>query len=80
MRDTLKNARRQKGFTQQQLADRLLIGLRHYKKLESGETLGSIWIWDALEDLLGVNQRALRENRPGPADNPQTHPECPRSG
>lgn len=68
MRQVLKNARRAAGLTQQQAADRLGIGLRHYKKIESGETLGSIAIWDALEDLLGVPQRALRESHRGKGD------------
>ena len=62
MRRNLKEARRAAGMTQQQMADRLEIGLRHYKKIESGETLGSIGLWDELEDTLGVNQRVLREN------------------
>ena len=50
MRKNLKEARRKAGMTQQQMAERLDIGLRHYKKLESGETLGSIPLWDDMED------------------------------
>lgn len=69
MRKELKAARKRLGYTQQQMADRLGIGLRYYKKIESGETLGSIDIWDKVEDLLGVNQRVLRENHPDRADN-----------
>ena len=42
MRKNLKEARRKAGMTQQQMAERLDIGLRHYKKLESGETLGRL--------------------------------------
>ena len=61
MRKNLQSARKAKGMTQQTLADQLGIGLRHYKKIESGETLGSIAIWDTLEDFLSVNQRVLRE-------------------
>lgn len=68
MREKLKLARAEKKLTQQQVADALHIGLRHYKKIESGETLGSIPIWDALEDMLGVNQRVLRESRPDKED------------
>lgn len=68
MRNNLKAARRALGLTQQALADELGVGLRHYKKIESGETLGSIPLWDALEDRLGVNQRVLRENHPGKED------------
>lgn len=61
MRNNLKQARKAAGFTQQVMAEKLCIGLRHYKKIESGETLGSIEIWDKLEDLFGLNQRVLRE-------------------
>ena len=69
MRENLKKARKEAGMTQQQMAEKLQIGLRHYKKIESGETLGSIPLWDEMEDLLGVNQRALRENHLGRAGN-----------
>ena len=61
MREKLKKARKEKGLTQQQVADELGVGLRHYQKIEAGETNGSFEIWDALEDLLGVHQRTLRE-------------------
>ena len=70
MRENLRSARKSAGLTQQALADKLGVGLRHYKKIESGETLGSIGIWDDLEDLLIVNQRALREIHPGKEGNP----------
>lgn len=62
MRRNLKEARKAAGLTQQQMAEKLDIGLRHYKKIEKGETLGSIPLWDTLEDLTGVNQRELRKN------------------
>lgn len=61
MRENLKNARKEAGMTQQQMAERLGIGLRHYKYIESGKVLGSIWIWDLLEDITGIHQRKLRE-------------------
>lgn len=61
VRENLKQARRAAGMTQQAIADRLGIHERYYKAVESGERLGAIWMWDALEDLLGVNQRVLRE-------------------
>lgn len=70
MRTNLQTARKAKGLTQEQVAKILGVGLRHYKKIESGETLGSIPIWDTLEDLLDVNQRVLREMHRGKADNP----------
>ena len=62
MRENLKRARKEKGLTQQQVADQLEIGLRHYQKIEYAELNGSFEVWDALEDLLGVHQRILREN------------------
>ena len=68
MRRKLKEARQKAGMTQQQMADRLGIGLRHYKKIESGETLGSVSLWDDMEDILEVNQRVLREIHPGKGD------------
>ncbi len=61
MRENLKNARKAAGLTQQQMADKLGIGLRHYQKIEYSELNGSFEVWDALEDLLGVHQRILRE-------------------
>jgi len=72
MRENLKKARQKAGMTQQQMADYLHIGLRHYKKIENGETLGSIPIWDKLEDLFNIHQRKLRElsnNRHDQEDN-----------
>lgn len=61
MRQNLKQARKAAGLTQQQMADRLGVGARYYKSLESGERLGSIELWDALEDITGIHQRKLRE-------------------
>jgi len=60
-REKLQEARRALGLTQQQLADKLGITLRHYQKIEYAELNGSFEVWDALEDLLGVHQRRLRE-------------------
>lgn len=61
MRKNLKEARQKAGMTQQQMADYLHIDLRYYKQIESSERLGSIKIWDALEDLFSIHQRKLRE-------------------
>lgn len=60
-RDRLRNARLDAGMTQQQVADHLDIGVRYYQKIESGDRLGDIRLWDDLEDLFGVHQRTLRE-------------------
>ena len=61
MRENLKKARREAGLTQQQMADKLGISLRHYKYIEAGKVIGNIQIWDVLEDLTGIHQRKLRE-------------------
>lgn len=60
-REVLKDRRRALGLTQQQMADKLYVSLRYYQRIEAGENDGSFGIWDALEDLLGVHQRKLRE-------------------
>ena len=60
MRDNLKNARKKVNMTQQTVADMVHIGLRQYQRIESGEQLGSIQMWDILEDLFSVHQRVLR--------------------
>lgn len=75
MRNNLRQARKSKGMTQQAMADKLGIHERYYKAIESGERLGAIWMWDKLEDLLGINQRVLREIHPGTEDSLPTHPD-----
>ena len=73
MRKNLKEARQAVGLTQQQMADKLGITLRHYQKIEYAEIGGSFDVWDALEDILGIHQRKLREisnSRPSPKENP----------
>lgn len=76
MRKNLKEARKKAGMTQQQMADRLEINLRHYQKIESGEIGGSFEMWDALEDMTGIHQRKLREisdNHPALKESPLEH-------
>lgn len=68
-RENLRAARKAAHLTQQAMADKLGINCRYYKSIESGERLGGIDMWDKLEDLLGVNQRVLREIHPGPGGN-----------
>ena len=75
MRKNLKEARRAAGMTQKQVAEYLHTAERYYKQIEYGERLGSIAMWDILEDLFNVHQRKLRENenlenRPYKEDNP----------
>ena len=60
MRANLKKARQEAGLTQQAMADKLNISLRHYKYIESGETIGNVELWDMMEDLFGIHQRILR--------------------
>lgn len=59
-RVNLKNARTNKGMTQQQVADYLGISLRYYQKIEAGDRTGDFELWDTLEDLFSVHQRDLR--------------------
>ena len=61
MRKNLKEARMAAGLTQQQMAEKLEIGIRYYKQIESGERTGDFTIWDTLEDITGIHQRILRE-------------------
>lgn len=61
MRENLKRARKEKGLTQQEVADRLDISLRYYQQIEQGARTGDYTIWDTLEDIMGVHQRELRE-------------------
>ena len=63
-RDALKQARRDAGMTQQQVADAVGVTLRYYQSLEAGDYMGGIPVWDALEDMFGINQRRLRESGP----------------
>lgn len=76
MRENLKNARKEKGLTQQQMADRLEISLRYYQNIEAGSRTGDFTIWDTLEDITGIHQRKLREiseNHLGPKGNQEKH-------
>ena len=61
MRENLRKARKEKGMTQQQVADSLGISLVHYQKIEQGSRTGDFKIWDNLDDLFNVHQRKLRE-------------------
>ena len=76
MRKNLKEARQKAGMTQQQMADKLGLTLGHYQKIEYNKLNGSFEVWDALEDILGIHQRKLREiseNRHGSKENQQEH-------
>lgn len=61
MRANLINARKEKGYTQQYVADYIGISVRSYQRIEAGFTAGKIKHWDMLEDLFEIPQRRLRE-------------------
>lgn len=61
MRKKLRNARIERGLTQQQVADQIGISLVYYQKIEQGSRTGDFEIWDSLEDLFSTHQRRLRE-------------------
>lgn len=61
MRENLKRARKAAGLTQQQMAEKLEVGLRYYQMLEQGTRTGDFGIWDTLEDITGIHQRELRK-------------------
>ena len=68
----LKELRTEKGLKQADIAALLDCVNRHYQKIEYADINGSFSVWDALEDLLGVHQRILRENtgtHPSPKEN-----------
>lgn len=60
MRVNLKEARKRAGMTQTDLSEMLDISLRHYQRIEHGESNGSFYIWDTLEEILGESQKKLR--------------------
>ncbi len=61
MRKNLKEARQKAGMTQKDIAEYLRISETHYQKIEYGNIIGKITMWDMLEDLFNVPQRNLRE-------------------
>ena len=73
MRRKLKQARLEAGLTQQQLADKIHVGVRQYQRIESGESQGNFEVWDTLEDVFSVHQRVLRENYPDKEANQEKH-------
>jgi transcriptional regulator with XRE-family HTH domain len=61
MRKNLIAARKEKGMTQRQVAEKLGMNVRQYQSVEYGTVIGKVTTWDKLEDLLGIHQRLLRE-------------------
>ena len=69
----LKKARKDRNMTQQAMANYLHISERYYRAIELGKRTGDFGIWDALEELLVIHQKKLRElNCPlcGQVENP----------
>ena len=64
MRENLRAARKAKGMTQQQVADKVGLSLIGYQQIERGVRIGRIETWDRLEDLFEVHQRILRVKSP----------------
>ena len=62
MRHNLRKARTRRGMTQLEMANYLGITLVYYAYIEAGTRLGSIELWDRMEELFHVSQRVLREN------------------
>jgi transcriptional regulator with XRE-family HTH domain len=64
VRQTLQVARKGANKTQVKIAEYLGISPRYYQKIEAGENIGNVHIWDALEALFDfkIPQRELREN------------------
>ena len=60
-RENLKQARINAGLTQNQISEKLNIGLRYYQMIEAGQRYGDFAIWDKLEDIFKIHQRKLRE-------------------
>lgn len=62
MRNRLRAARKAEGYTQEEMAEAIGTSIANYGLIERGDRNGSFRIWDALEDLLGIHQRILRED------------------
>ena len=64
MRVALKDARKANNLTQSQLAQQLGLATRTYQDIEAGVIVGTVKLWDALEDIFQTPQRQLREMKP----------------
>ena len=62
MRRNLRQAREAMGLTQAEVAKKVFVCHKHYSEIERGIAVGSVDVWDELEDLFGINQRKLRED------------------
>ena len=55
-----------KGLTQKEFAEKLGISYHTYRSIEQAQFDGRVKTWDKIEDLLGINQRELREKEEPP--------------
>lgn len=62
MRIWLRRERDEHGLTQREMAEHLNISTRQYQRIETGASVGSIKIWDALQEWFHIDQKILREN------------------
>ena len=62
MREKLRQARKDRGMTQKEVAEYLGVSERYYRYIESGLRDGDFKLWDDLEDLFNIHQRILRKN------------------
>lgn len=60
-RELLNKTRKEKGISATQMANMLGVTRRYYLKIESGDRMGTPILWDAIEDVIGINQRELRQ-------------------
>lgn len=55
----LRRKRKEMGLKQSEVARAIHISHKMYSCIEEGTRTGSVDLWDALEDLFGVDQRIL---------------------
>jgi transcriptional regulator with XRE-family HTH domain len=65
LRKNLRRARLNKDLSKKELAEKVGISERMYGYLESGESEGSIAVWQKLSDILGetINNLIIREEK-----------------
>lgn len=64
-RSNLKQSRIRMELTQKEMAELIPCDVRYYRRLENGESLGSVQMWDRIERILRKPQQWLRkENAP----------------
>lgn len=59
MSTMIKEIRRKKGYSQEFVARKLNISLRHYQKIEKGDTIPNVIIGLKLAQILGIDPYIL---------------------